>query len=175
MRLTLAWNHFYRVYDALIRRFVVAQGVRNSDVEDCRQEVWMEVVTRLVEFERPADRPGLRAWLYTLVRSKAANLARDRGRQAVTSLIDTAEPAAAELDPASLIEQEWEVAFLESVLQELQRRLSKMRLLERRPVKEVSELMEITPEQVRYRHHRSMQKLHACLEFFRGEEIGGNN
>ena len=66
--LAVAWENFYSVYDDLIRRFVVAQGVPHSDVDDCVQEVWSEVATRLFEFDRPADRPGLRAWLYALVR-----------------------------------------------------------------------------------------------------------
>ena len=64
-----AWDDFYRVYDDLIRRFVVAQGVPRSDVDDCVQDVWGEVAARLAEFNRPADRPGLRAWLFTLVRA----------------------------------------------------------------------------------------------------------
>ena len=57
--LVYAWDEFYRIYDALIRRFVVSQGVPHSDVDDCVQEVWSEVVERLVKFERSAHRPGL--------------------------------------------------------------------------------------------------------------------
>ena len=46
--LAAAWENFYRVYDDLIRRFVIAQGVPHSDVDDCVQEVWMAVAPRLL-------------------------------------------------------------------------------------------------------------------------------
>src|SRR5687767_10963768 len=73
-----AWDSFYELYDELIRRFVIAQGVPRCDVDDCVQEVWREVAVRLAAFDRPVDRPGLRAWLYALVRSKATNVFRKK-------------------------------------------------------------------------------------------------
>ena len=76
-----AWEEFYRVYDGLIRRFILARGMRDADVDDCLQEVWSAVAARLVEFHRPEDRPGLRAWLYALVRSKATDVIRRRARR----------------------------------------------------------------------------------------------
>ncbi len=82
----VAWENFYRVYDNLIRRFVVAQGVPHSDADDCVQEVWSEVAARLNGFDRPVDRPGLRAWLYALVRSKATDVFRRKSRRPVVSL-----------------------------------------------------------------------------------------
>ncbi len=84
--LAVAWENFYRVYDNLIRRFVVARGIPHSDVDDCVQEVWGEIAVRLFEFDRPADRPGLRAWLYALVRSKATNVFRSKARRPAVSL-----------------------------------------------------------------------------------------
>src|SRR5690606_17413721 len=74
--LSEAWTEFYRVYSELIRRYVISRGVRNADVDDCVQEVWCAVATRLAEFEHPGNRPGLRAWLYALVRSKTTDLVR---------------------------------------------------------------------------------------------------
>jgi len=79
--LVAAWENFYHVYDDLIRRFVVAHEVPHADVDDCVQEVWSEVAARLIEFDRPADRPGLRAWLYVLVRSKAMDIFRSKARR----------------------------------------------------------------------------------------------
>ena len=78
--LAAAWDEFYRVYSDLVRRFVVARGLRGADADDCVQEVWSEVLVRLVDFERPADRPGLRAWLYTIVRSRAVEAQRRKAR-----------------------------------------------------------------------------------------------
>ena len=37
--LEAAWHEFYRVYSGIIRRYVIAHGVRGGDIEDCVQEV----------------------------------------------------------------------------------------------------------------------------------------
>ena len=119
--LVVAWEKFYGLYDDLIRRFVVAQGVPHSDVDDCVQEVWSEVATRLLEFDRPSDRPGLRAWLYALVRSKATNVFRSRRP---TDSLDQRmkvghDPDDTGADPAMLCEQKWQQAALESIIAQL--------------------------------------------------------
>src|SRR5262245_18058471 len=66
--LSAAWDEFYRIYNELIRRYVRARSVPDAEVEDCVQEVWVAVARHLIYFRRPKDRPGLRAWLFTLVR-----------------------------------------------------------------------------------------------------------
>jgi RNA polymerase sigma factor (sigma-70 family) len=180
--LVSAWDEFYRIYDNLIRRFAVAQGLSPADIDDCIQEVWGAVVQRLADFQRPADRPGLRAWLYTLVRRKAAAVFRDKYR-GHTENIEHARPsslAAPEerTDPAALLEQKWEQALLESVIHELGQELSgvnyqilQMRLIEDLDVKEVASELSLTSEQVRYRYHRVMRKLRVRLAVFTGEPV----
>jgi RNA polymerase sigma factor (sigma-70 family) len=181
-----AWDEFYRMYDALIRRFVGSQGVPHSDVEDCVQEVWKVVVERLGEFERPADRPGLRSWLYTLVRSKVADLFRNRVRQQANRLepsdLAAREITDADSDPAALFQKRWESALLESVVEELRAQVSevnyrilRLRLLESCDVSEVAAELKLTPEQVRYRHHRVMRKLRTRLAVFTGEPVDRAN
>ena len=73
-----AWNEFYRVYSDLIRRFAIKQGLRSADLDDCVQDVWSTVASNLAHFEYRENRSGLRAWLYTLVRSKAVDLLRQK-------------------------------------------------------------------------------------------------
>lgn len=181
--LTAAWEDFYRVYDDLIRRFVVSQGVLRSDVEDCVQEVWSEVVDRLVDFNRPPDRPGLRAWLYALVRSKTTNVFRKKARQPAESLdeamIGGLEPGDAQADPATLYEQKWEQAVLQSVVAQLREelpptnsRILQMRIIERRSVEEVARVLNLTPAQVHARQHRIMKKLQAHVALYTGAPFG---
>lgn len=183
--LVVAWEEFYRVYDDLIRRYVVAQGVPQADVDDCVQDVWGEVAKRLFKFDRPADRPGLRAWLYALVRSKATNAFRSKVRRAADSLEQAKqagiEPSVSPADFAELDEQRWQAALLEIVLEELRQEVSDvnyrvlhMRLVDGRSVTDVAKELDLTPEQVRYRHHRVMQKLRSRLAFFAGDSIGSD-
>lgn len=85
--LAQAWDEFYRVYSNLIRRFVLAQGLRGTDADDCVQEVWSTVAWNLAGFERPQQRPGLRSWLYTVVRSKSTDYRRRQFRPLVASTL----------------------------------------------------------------------------------------
>jgi RNA polymerase sigma factor (sigma-70 family) len=154
--------------------------VHHADVDDCVQEVWCEVVERLADFQRPPHRPGLRAWLYTLVRSKAADLFRNKTRRPARRLepADTParEPRTCESDPAEALEAKWERALLQSVLQQLRREVSElnyrvlhMRLIEDQDVKQVAAELNLSPDQVRYRHHRMKRKLQTRLAVFTGE------
>jgi RNA polymerase sigma factor (sigma-70 family) len=167
-----AWDDFYRVYDDLIRRFVAAQGVPRSDLDDCVQEVWGEVAARLAQFNRPEDRPGLRAWLFALVRSKATNVFRKRGRHPQESLDERIsagdEPGDAQEDPAALFEQRWEQAVLDSMVAQLHGELSptnsrilRMRVIEGSCVEEVAGELHLAPEQIYARQHRILKKLRA--------------
>jgi len=182
--LAVSWEQFFHVYDDLIRRFAVAQGVPRSDVDDCAQEVWSEVTTRLFAFDRPPDRPGLRAWLYSLVRSKATDIFRHRGRRPAVSLDELqqagAEQGDAESDPAKLYEQQWEQAVLETNLCQLQQdvsptnaRLIQMRLIDRRGVDDVAAELGLTPQQVYTRYHRLTKELRTRVALYTGDDIGG--
>jgi RNA polymerase sigma factor (sigma-70 family) len=180
--ITLAWDEFYRIYDALLRRFAAAQGLRGSDIDDCLQEVWMEIASRLVNFERPELRSGLRAWLYTLVRSKSCDLLK-RKRRLSTENLDTAraggiEPIANSADPADSIDRQWKRALLQTVMQEVREevsntnwRLLQMRFVEGADIAEIAEELGISPEQVRYRQRRLVKKLRLRAKALTGENL----
>lgn len=178
--LTSAWDEFYRVYDRLMRRFALARGVQPHDVDDCLQQVWLEVSTRLVRFEHPETRPGLRSWLYVVVRSKASDLLRNRrlrSMKPLDHLQETAEePRHATADPGEVLDSQWERSLLETFMEEQRTQLSEtnwrllqMRCLEGRPVPEVASELGLTSEQVWYRQHRLMKKLKTAISVFTGQ------
>ncbi len=165
-----AWDSFYELYDELIRRFVIAQGIPRCDVDDCVQEVWREVAVRLGAFNRPIDRPGLRAWLYALVRSKATNVFRKKARHSAESLDDRIsaghEPDDSQADPAAVYERRWERVMLDRIVDQVREDLSptncrilQLRLIERRSVEEVAAELNVSPEVIHARQHRILKKL----------------
>ncbi len=176
--LTQAWDEFYRVYNELIRRFVLARNIPRSEVDDCVQEVWSAVATHLAEFQRPPDRSGLRAWLYCLVASKTADAMRKRGRHAAQSL-DVAraagfEPAAAESSLTG-----WDRVLVETLLEDLRDRESdtnyrivQMRLLEGRRAPEIAAALGLDAPAVRYRLHRALKKLRLRVALYTGSPLG---
>ena len=184
--LVVAWENFYRLYDDLIRRFVIAQGVPHSDVDDCVQEVWSEVTKGLIKFDRPADRPGLRAWLYALVRSKATDAFRSKTRRPTSSLDQSMmaghEPGDPQPDPATLYDQQWEQAILDSIVSQLREEVSptnsrilQMRLIDRRSAEDVASELNLEPQQVHARQHRMMKKLRARVALYTGDPIGSQS
>ncbi len=178
-----SWDLFYNTYNRLIERFIISRGVRRDDVDDCLQEVWSEVANRLVNFERPADRPGLRSWLYTLVRSKATDIVRRKIKQGVVGIGESTaakiEPDSREHDPAEECEQQWNDALVHTMLDDLKGEVSELnynvlylRFIEGRSVSEVADTLSIKPEQVRYRQHRMLKKLQNRQSLFTGAPIG---
>jgi RNA polymerase sigma factor (sigma-70 family) len=165
-----------------MRRFAHARGLRGADVDDCLQTVWMEVAAGLTRFERSAERSGLRAWLYTLVRSKACDLLSRRAKRSADSL-DAArlagrEPLAADGSPVDVLESEWERALLETVLNDLRDeisetnwRLLRMRFVEGCAPAEVASALGLSPEEVRYRQSRLLKKLRGRVAALTGNAV----
>ena len=58
-----SWNEFTKLYDQIIRHWLVAQGVREHDADDITQEVMAYVANQIGQFEH-TGRPGaFRNWL----------------------------------------------------------------------------------------------------------------
>ncbi len=179
-RLMEAWTQFYGLYSELIRRFAISRGLRNSDVDDCVQDVWTEVARRLADFEHQGDRPRLRSWIYTVVRSKATDIVRYKIRTNTESLNEPGNAGRlpnASGDPAVSWERNWEAALLKTLLAKLKTQVSStnfrvlyMRVFQHRSVTEVAAELGLTLEQVRYRKHRMVQKLRSLAAAYVGDE-----
>ena len=179
--LTAAWDEFYRVYDVLIRRFVIARGVRGTDVDDCVQDVWGEVAKRFVDFEITSE-AGLRSWLFTLVRSRATDMFRRHSRNPTALLGDSLqaglEPQGREPDPSARYDDAWDDAVVQTMVLKLEAEVSelnfeifRLRSLEGIGVSETADRVGITSDQVRYRHHRAMKKLKSIASLYLGREF----
>jgi RNA polymerase sigma factor (sigma-70 family) len=173
-----SWSEFYRVYNDLIRRYVLSRRIPASDVEDCVQEVWVAVAKNLAEFEHPRNRPGLRAWLYTLVRSKTADVMRRRCKHSAMSLdaicADQGDPASPDT-PGDV----WHRVFLETVLAEVLAeeseeniRIMNMRLVHNFRSAEIAERLGLSKRVVRYRLNRMRQRVKVRIAFYSGEPLG---
>ncbi|MCA9188172.1 MAG: sigma-70 family RNA polymerase sigma factor [Pirellulaceae bacterium] len=181
--LTNAWETFYEVYSGVVRRFAVAQGLRGSDVDDCLQEVWVEVAERLVDFEYCDARPGLRAWLYAIVRSKAADLLRRRLRRQTQSLDpivgSAAEPIGDLPGPHVRLERSWHRSLVQTLLSKLKQQVSdvnyqviSLRFIHGLGIETIARRLDIAPEQVRYRQHRMLRKLRTMQNIYIGHVHG---
>jgi RNA polymerase sigma factor (sigma-70 family) len=180
-----AWEEFYHTYDPVIRSYAVSCGAPAADLDDCTQEVWTTLVTKLGNFRYDPLRSRFLSWLFTLVHSKATDLHRSKTRHPTESLTsaEEAELYGSDMDPVAEYEQRRRRALVNGALDELRKQVSErnyrvlyMRSVEGLTVAETAAALGLEPEQVRLLHYRSKQKLVEMLklcmenEFLRSDE-----
>jgi RNA polymerase sigma-70 factor, ECF subfamily len=161
--LAMAWNRFYVRYDPVIRHHVGLRRLPEPDRSDCAQEVWLSVVIQLEHFRPDSGRARLGTWIGTLARNISIDFFRRRRRR---SNVQLSEPMVAalladELSPTNLFERRSTCALVRQVLDEFSHRVSPSsfwvlyaRWMEGRSFEEIAATLNLTPEQVRARHHR---------------------
>ena len=89
------WGRFFDYCDRVIVTALARQPIQAADREDCRQEIWFDLLsTRLSRFRGGS----LAAWLETLARNKAIDKRRWSSRHPVGFADDTKELAV--VDPS---------------------------------------------------------------------------
>ncbi len=181
--LAFAWEQFYATYSEVILRYARARRVPTEQLSDFAQDVWLAVVAEVPGLKYEPSTSGLRAWLWTVVRNKAAELVRRRTTRASERLVD-ADTLDATLhnrctDPALHLEQQWEQELVGVILAKLRESSSEqsyrvlcMRVVEGRTVQEVAQTLNLTPAQVRARHHRLHKKFSALHKVYAGKDFG---
>lgn len=174
-----AWEQFYRICSSLIRRFAVACRVPRASLDDCVQQVWTELVSKLSQFRYDPRRCQFRSWLYLLVHSKAIDLIRTRTRHPVEHLSQRAEAALCgrDGDPAAEYERHRKSAAVRRILAELSQcvsppnyRVVYLRWIEGRTVQEVASALGLTRSQVWLREHRMKRKFRRLFNLHTGNE-----
>jgi RNA polymerase sigma-70 factor (ECF subfamily) len=72
-----AWARFVQLYNPILLAFTGRLGLHDNDAADLVQEVLLLLVQKLPQFQYD-DAGSFRAWLWTLMRNKAAALRRRR-------------------------------------------------------------------------------------------------
>jgi RNA polymerase sigma factor (sigma-70 family) len=176
-----AWNAFYRTYSPLIRRFAVHCRVPDAALDDCLQQVWTELLSKLVTFCYEPQRGHFRSWLYALVRRRAIDLLRCRSRHATERLAEAGEAALAapDGDPAAEYERRCRRGAVHWVLTELRRRVSarsyamlRMRWMEEHSVQHTAISLGSTPQQVWSREHRAKRQFQRLFVLYARTKCG---
>jgi len=171
--LLAAWEQFYRTYSPLIQSYALACRVPLTDLDDCVQQIWTDLVRKLSTFCYDSCRGQFRSWLYTLVRSRVTDLLRYTSRRRMTSLsfVALATLRGRDGDPAALHEQQSQQALVQQVLAELRRQVSAcnyrvlhLRWIEGRSNAEIAAALGLAPASVRFRAHRMMQKFRRLFD-----------
>jgi len=167
----VAWKEFHTATDPTIRAFAARFFKSSSDVDDCGQEVWMDLVKNLPDFDFDQSRGRFTSWLFTIVRNKAADIARRSARrpaEPISAAVDQADQDAE--SPTDSLERKAAIDSVRAALDKLKfgtspenYRLLHMRHIEGRDVADVAEELGISPSQVWAREHRLKGKLRKML------------
>jgi RNA polymerase sigma factor (sigma-70 family) len=162
------WSHFFDYCDRVIVTALARQPIQAADREDCRQEIWVDLLrTRLTRFRDGS----LVAWLETLARNKAIDKLRWSSRHPVGFANETIELAVVDSSRRGSEDRDSAVrAALAQLEEQIDRRsftVFFIRSTERLPFGEIADALGLTPEQARARHHRA--KVRFCRILARQE------
>ena len=155
-----AWAWFERTFAPLLRRFAVACHVKPDEIDDCLQEVWIELIQTLPAFQFDGQHGRFCCWLYKIVHGKASDIVAKRRRQPTTRLVHQVEArlASHQAGPAEIYEQHRQHEMVHRVFSYLRRKVSRssysvfrMRWLEQQTIAEIAEAKHLTSHQVRSR------------------------
>jgi DNA-directed RNA polymerase specialized sigma24 family protein len=149
-----AWEEFHETCNAIVRAALHARGLSQADVEDCSQEVWLNLLAS--DFAALPPRTAARR-IAAIARNKAADVFRRRARQPVAHLEgEVAAPIDEGGDPAGRTE-----VLVWAALRELDRRVSRrgfltfyLRWIKGLPNTRIAALLDMAPAQVRLNQHR---------------------
>jgi RNA polymerase sigma factor (sigma-70 family) len=177
-----AWLRFYRICDNYIRR-AAARSTRPGEIDDCVQQVWVDVLTCLPRFAYDRSRGGFRAFLATLVHSKSIDLIRRRARHPLRNLRQHLRLCASDPNagPDDACEHTEELRQVRLLLLRLccSARSASFRIFYRRCIlgqstEEVADRMGLAPDQVRFRLHRMRQRVRQIVAGGLGAWSGGD-
>lgn len=168
------WQRFYERYDPLIRRVVrssLRRGPSDADAEDCIQEVWAELITKLAELDYDPRRGQLSSWLFTFARRKVIRFLHRTSRHSARQLADPAATLAGrDGDPSIACTRREDRELVRRKLAELRARVSDvnyqvlhLRWIDGRTSAEIAARVNLTQDQVRYRLGRMKRKLRILI------------
>lgn len=180
-----AWASFYRIYATMINGFVRRLGLPDADAEDVTQEVLMIAHKSLREGVYDPAKGRFRLWLYGIARRQSLARFRERRRRTRaqwvtvdgTDLLERLEDRDADENSLALWRQEWRYALLEEALRHIQTRTGEKEFrafmlyaIERKPVEEVAQQLEVAPASVYVYKHRVLAAIRDWVEQFEDDD-----
>jgi RNA polymerase sigma factor (sigma-70 family) len=171
-RRATAWDRFYAHCFRIINQCPNVRRLSGADRDDCVQDVLMEIVRRFGE--RPEDDPeALTGWIRVVSRNKAADIARRRVRRPEvgfddgtgSAVLDESDEAGPGLDEGESVSLVWEaLTALDQEVTMTSYLIFYLRTIENWAIPEIAEVLQITPEQTRFRCHRVRKRFGAILK-----------
>jgi RNA polymerase sigma-70 factor (ECF subfamily) len=169
---TQAWREFDSLYRPMLYRFARSRGLDRASAEDVVQRCMATVVRQAPTFQYQASKGKFRNWLQKMAENKVRDLLRARRlRQADSKHL--AALRSSEPSPEELFDKAWYQAHVRYCLEQVQAdvqettyRAFQLYAIEQRPVGQVCELLNMTPNQLYKIKWRVQQKVAKLMEAF---------
>jgi RNA polymerase sigma-70 factor (ECF subfamily) len=169
-----AWQRLLTIYEPWLRGWLSRHDLQAADVEDVLQDILLVVSEKLPDFEHNGQPGAFRCWLRTILTNRVLHFL--RGRR--TRQAHAPQPAADWLDqladPESDLSRQWDLEHDQQIVRRLLADIQmefnptnwqvfRMLVLEDRPVAEVAQHFNITPNAVYVAKARVLARLRAEL------------
>jgi len=167
-----AWREFHKLYDPVIRRYVMSCGMQGEFLEDVVQTAWALVIRELQRFDCDPRKGSFRAWLFARARNVTVSQVREieRSREHCVG-VDFAGQVSCDLEPAELFERQWDELILHDALRVLERYVSdfdyKLFVMRRFHELSVAELVDdtgVAEATIRSKLHRTMTTFRKLID-----------
>jgi RNA polymerase sigma-70 factor (ECF subfamily) len=157
------FNVLYQKYYAPILKFVYQRVTSRADAADITQQVFLQAMLSLHKYEFR----GLpfSSWLYRIAINEMNNIFRKNEKQRGINLNDShLKDVAEEIGEMNIEVQEQVLLEALTTLDEDDYQLVEMRFFEKRPFKEIGEILNISEPNAKMRLYRILEKLKPLIE-----------
>lgn len=157
------FNVLYQKYHAPILKFVYQRVTSRADAADITQQVFLQAMLSLHKYEFR----GLpfSSWLYRIAINEMNNIFRKNEKQRGINLNDShLKDVAEEIGEMNIEVQEQVLLDALTTLDEDDYQLVEMRFFEKRPFKEIGEILNISEPNAKMRLYRILEKLKPLIE-----------
>lgn len=151
---TQAWSEFHDLYAPLLYRYARARGLSHEDAEDVRAKCYEGISKQIEDFDYAKQKGGFKAWLRTMADRRVIDHFRKR-RDANLDTQELAETPDRDQDAEAIWANQWRQQHLRYCIDQARLQVSeqvyeafRMLMDEEASVQQVSERLEITPNQV---------------------------
>jgi len=174
---TQAWREFDSIYRSMLYRFARSRGLDRASAEDVVQRCMATVVRQAPTFRYEASKGKFRNWLRKMAENKMRDLLRARRLKQADSK-HLAALRSGEPSPEELFDKAWYQAHVMYCLEQVRADVQdttyqafQLYAIEERPVGQVCELLNMTPNQLYKIKWRVQQKVAKLMEEFVEETV----
>ncbi len=170
-----SWREFVEIYKPLLYRYARLRGLTHENAEEVVQDSLTQLVQSMPEFEYSSDKGKFNGWLRRMANNKINDMFKRR-RPVSAQTDDFRRPQQSEAAADEIWEEQWQRKHLRYCLKEvlaeaspITRQAFELYVVMEQPVEKVTEVLNISADQVYAAKSRITQRLRKRYKELSGE------